>query len=139
MLIGKSKLNDLINKIKTMEFSEVVKIEKIEILQTKIHNLDEAISNVSATRNAQKIKDSYSNLSESGCFSIQKMWSVKKKLNLKSNDVPTAKFDSFGNLITSRKSLLLMYENEYKLRLEEKRLWKGYEKMHLLHEQLFKY
>ena len=122
-----------------MEFSEVLKINKIEILQDKIYSLDKAISSIAASRNANKIKESYSNLSDSGCFSIKKMWSVKKKLNLNNNDVPTAKFDNFGNLITSRKSLLLMYENEYKLRLEEKQPWKGYEEMHSLHEQLFNF
>ena len=67
------------------------------------------------------------------------MWSVRKKLNLKVQDVPTALFDESGNLVTRKDALLSLFEKEYKNRLGPKQPWKGYEQMHFLHEQLFKW
>ena len=65
------------------------------------------------------------------------MWKLKKKLNLKQNDAPTAKVDSSGNLITNYNALKKLYEQTYKQRLSYKQPLPGYEQITYLKDYLF--
>ena len=56
----------------------------------------------------------------SGFFNMPKMWGLKKKLNLKSQDAPSAKKDQAGNLITSQNGILALYKKTYMDRLSHK-------------------
>ena len=67
------------------------------------------------------------------------MWGLKKKLNLTSNDVPAAKKDKAGNLITSKNGILALYKNTYIDRLSHKQIMPEYENLKNLKERLFEY
>jgi hypothetical protein len=62
------------------------------------------------------------------------MWGLKKKLNLTSNDVPAAKKDKAGNLITSKNGILALYRNTYIDRLAHKQIRPEYENLKTLKE-----
>ena len=81
------------------------------LIKLEIEEIEIDISNLISNRNVEKIKEHYSNLSDSGSFCVPKMWGLKKKLNIKSGDVPTAKKDKAGNPITSKQGLLNLYKN----------------------------
>ena len=66
---------------------------------------------------------------ESGAFNIPKMWGLKKKLNLESNSVPSAKKDKAGNLITSKSGILDLYRNTFIERLSHKEMLPQYESL----------
>ena len=65
------------------------------------------------------------------------MWGLKKKLNLNSNDVPSAKKDKSGNLITTKNGLLALYKSTYMDRLSHKPILPEYEQLKVLKESLF--
>ena len=65
------------------------------------------------------------------------MWGLKKKLNLNSNDVPSAKKDKSGNLITTKNGLLALYKSTYMDRLSHKPILPEYEQLKVLKENLF--
>ena len=90
-------------------------VEKILELKTRITTFDRFVSNSISEKNAKKIKDHFTNLTEEGHFSASKMWAIKKKLNLNKKDAgtPSAKFDAAGNLITTREGLLQLYRQTY--------------------------
>ena len=73
----------------------------------------------------------------SGVFNIPKMWGLKKKLNLKSQDAPSAKKDQAGNLITSQNGILALYKKTYMDRLSHKPIREEYEQLKELKENLF--
>ena len=50
------------------------------------------------------------------------MWGLKKKLNLGAKDVPSAKKDKSGNLITTQEGLLSLYKDTYLERLSHKEI-----------------
>ena len=95
------------------------------------------IADKCSERNANIIRDNYGNLSSDGMFSVSKMWKLKKKLNLKQNDVLTAKLDSKGNLITSYAALKGLYKETYMNRLTSKPPLQGYEQITCLKDYLF--
>ena len=77
-----------------------------------VDNLDKKIADLCAKKNMKTIQEHYENITDvSGNFNIPKMWGLKKKLNLGSNDVPSAKKDKAGNLITTKKGLIALYQN----------------------------
>ena len=66
------------------------------------------------------------------------MWGLKKKLNLGSQNVPSAKKDKSGNLITTKNGLLALYKQTYVDRLSHKPIREDYEQLKELKENLFK-
>ena len=121
-----------------MNLSEIQKINTLMMIQELIEKVDEEIAVISSENNAKIIKEHFSFISEFGSFRQGRMWDIKKKLHLKKFDYPTAKCDKSGNLITSKSSLLSLYEKEYIERLSPKTPWAGYEDLHSLNENLFK-
>ena len=109
-----------ISTIKHMDISDHQKVKRICDIQLNIKEIDITLVTLSADKNASIIREHYYNISETGTLSTPKMWGLKKKLNLKNCDVPTAKTDQFGNLVTNKQSLLKLYQNEYKERLSPK-------------------
>ena len=75
-------------------------ISKIIMLKTEIEEIDIYIATLISARNVKKIKDHFSELTESGNFCAPKMWAVKRKLNVnsKGTEMPQAKKDEAGNL-----------------------------------------
>ena len=65
------------------------------------------------------------------------MWGLKKKLNLTSKDIPSAKKDLAGNLITSQKGILALYKKTYMDRLSHKDMRPEHEDLKTLKNNLF--
>ena len=85
------------------------------------------------------LHDYYETVTDSsGCFNVPKMWGLKKKLNLGSQNVPSAKKDKSGNLITTKNGLLALYKQTYVDRLSHKPIREDYEQSKELKENLFK-
>ena len=83
-------------------------------LKEKVDELDKRIADMCAEKNMKIIKDHYETVTDvSGTFNVPKMWGLKKKLNLSSKDVPSAKMDKDGNLITTKNGLLDLYRSTY--------------------------
>jgi hypothetical protein len=86
----------------------------------------------------KKNKDHFSTITDcTGSFNVPKMWGLKKKLNLNSNDVPSAKKDKGGNLVTTKNGLLALYKNTYVERLSHKSIRPELEDLKSLKENLF--
>ena len=86
----------------------------------------------------RKIKDHFSTITDcTGSFNVPKMWGLKKKLNLNSNDVPSAKKDKGGNLVTTKNGLTALYKNTYVERLSHKSIRPELEDLKSLKENLF--
>ena len=107
-------LKKLLGNTKEHKMSEILKT------QSEIEQLDEEITKIIAEKNANKIKEHYNGLTESGSFNVTKMWHLKKKILPLKNYQPTAKKDPSGNLVTNRKALLTLYKQEYIRRLASK-------------------
>ena len=112
-------------------------ISKIVLVKSEIEEIEIIISNLISNRNVKKIKEHFFTLSESGSFSVPGMWALKKKFNFKTADVPTAKTDQAGNLITSRPGLLKLYKDTYIERLSPKEAREEYRALQVMKETLF--
>ena len=112
-------------------------ISKIVLVKSEIEEIEIIISNLISNRNVKKIKEHFLTLSESGSFSVPGMWALKKKFNFKTADVPTAKTDQAGNLITSRPGLLKLYKDTYIERLSPKEAREEYRALQVMKETLF--
>ena len=100
-------------------------------------SFDQIIANLSASRNSKIIKEHYSNLTDNGSFCVNKMWKLKQKLHMKKSDMPAAKFDPNGQLITTKNGLLSLYEEEFKKRLSQDPPHPGYESIKKMKDYLF--
>ena len=113
------------------------KIYKIVILKKKIESIDLLISLLTSERHARIIKENFSDLTEEGIFHLPKMWSLKKRINYHKSDVPTAKRDPSGNLVTNQRALKALYKNEYISRLSRKSGLNELNEYFMLQENLF--
>ena len=116
-------------------FDEI--ISKIVIIKKEVEEIDFMIAELISIRNVKKIKEHFSNLSVNGNFGCQNMWGLKIKLNFKAGDVPSAKKDEAGNLITSKQGLLQLYKKTYFDRLAPKKARPEYETLQVMKESLF--
>ena len=94
LLLEKSKLQENIVLLSKSNLLQHEKVKSIFNIQTR---MDIEIASISSNKNAQIIRDQYTNLSEFGNFSSSKMWSIKKKFHNNKIDPPTAKYDKKGN------------------------------------------
>ena len=102
-------------------------------------DLDIKIADICAEKNVKIIQDHYSQVTDSSrAFNVPKMWGLRKKLNLQSKDVPTAKKDNACNMITINEELLALYKNTYMDRLAHKPISPEYQELKQLKENLFK-
>ena len=107
-------------------------------LKENVDEMDKRIADMCAEKNMQIIKDHYETVTDvSGTFNVPKMWGLKKKLNLSSKDVPSAKLDKDGNLITTKNGLLDLYRSTYMDRLTPKEIRPEYLNLKELKENLF--
>ena len=107
-------------------------------LQEAVDCLDIKIADISAEKNMKTIKEHYEAITDSsGSFNLPKMWGLKKKLNFKSQDPPSAKKDQAGNLITTKNGILALYRKTYMDRLSHKPIRQEYQELKELKENLF--
>ena len=113
-------------------------ISKMVLISIEIEEIDISISNLISNRNVKKIREHFSSLTDSGNFSATNMWRLKKKLHFKASEMPAAKKDLAGNLITTKQGLLQLYKNTYIDRLSPKDVRKEYETLQNMKEALFR-
>ena len=132
------KISEITENLKLHPESIERNIEILECLQDKVDTLDVEIANISAEKNMKIIKDHYESVTDgAGVFNVPKMWGLKKKLKLQSSDVPSAKKDASGNLVTTKNGLLSLYKSTYMDRLSHKPIRPEYEELKQLKEKLF--
>ena len=92
---------------------------------------------MSSSKNAEIIRKHYANLSEDACFNLPKMWALRRKLNIKGSENPSAKKDKSGNLITTKSALLQLYKSTYIDRLSHKDIQPKFSQLKDMKEYLF--
>ena len=128
------KISELMSNIKLNPVNIENQSQILVCLQEKVDNLDIQIADICAEKNVKIIKDHYATVTDcSGAFNIPKMWGLKKKLNLQSSDMASAKLDKGGNLITTRNGILELYID----RLSHKKIRPEYEELKKMKENLF--
>ena len=138
-MLRKSQVLEKINLIKgAKRLSYEIKLQLILRCEKEIEDINFIIADLSCLRNAKIIKHHYTSMTENGNFSSQKMWKLKQKLNMKFSETPIAKLDKFGNLITTKQSLLSLYKEEYETRLSSTAPHQGYESLQQMKDYLFK-
>ena len=106
---------------------------EILVSQEAVDSLDLKISEICSEK-----KEHYKDITDiSGSFNLPKMWGLRKKLNFKAQDVPSAKKDQSGNLITTKNGILALYRKTYMDRLSPKPIREEYEELRALKENLF--
>ena len=103
----------------------------------ELEKAEEEIADICSERNRKLIEEHVKEVSFDGNFNAPKMWKLKKKLINKNIDKPTAKKDNFGNLISSKKPLIKLYENTYIERLKNREMTKELEDLKTDKEKLF--
>ena len=89
------------------------------IIANKIYELEEKVSLLCSERNSSIIKDHTQHLRNSeGKFSQLSMWRLKSKIIPQQTNLPAAKRDQLGNLITEPNELMALYVKTYKERLK---------------------
>ena len=124
-MFQKSKLQDKVQMVKRKtDINESQKICLISKIFEEIHVLDSKISELSSERNVRFIRNNFLSLTSNDIFSVQNMWKNKQRIDSKCIDIPTAKYNSKGQLITTRAGILTLYE--------------GYEELQKFKDYLFK-
>ena len=123
----------LLNQLKC-----VINEDEKTTVKKKLEHIEFEIYKEVANRNAKIVVDQLNNLDLlDGSFNSTGMWKIKSKLFPRIKDPPTAKKDTFGNLVTAPLSLKELYLKTYKGRLEHRKIKEQYEEIRVLKEELW--
>ena len=93
---------------------------------------------IQAEHNYKTIKEQVEHLvDDTDNLNCLKMWQLKKKLGVKKKDVPIAKKNEKGELVTNSVQLKKLYESTYKKRLEHRMMKPELVNMYKLKMNLF--
>lgn len=137
---AKSEIQKLLSEIIDLKKSILKPQSKTsnEISQTKLEVMEERIADLSADKNAKKIKGQIEHLSNfEGEFSRSGLWEVKKSVCHRSKDPPMAKKDTAGNLVTEPEKLKQLYINEFTNRLRPREMASGMANLRSVKEKLW--
>ena len=110
----------------------------IASLKSKIVKIDHEIALRCADENSDKIMKHTKEISNGdGDVARLNMWKLKKKLFPKHSEVPTAKKNSTGELVTDPQSLKEIYVETYKKRLSHRNMRPGLEFLEFIKKLLF--
>ena len=109
----------------------------INELVQKAGNIDQKIANHSSDRNLKLISNHVEEMQIQGKFDVTKMWKLKRKLCPKSLEMPSAKLDEKGKLITDKSKLLDLYKRTYIQRLSPRPILPKYQTIFELKNYLF--
>ena len=134
--------NLLSQKIEIQKEIKIVRNARItlnvEELVEKLSLLEDDISSYAANKNTKRITKHIEEISNSGGrLDITKMWKMRKKLCPKSIEVPSAKFNEKGILVTKKCELKTLYKNTYIDRLSHCDILPEYETIFVLKNYLF--
>ena len=128
---------DLRNNLRKQKISEQDTAKKHEI-EDKLEIIEEEIARETAVESFNKIKELSDELgSVDGTFSNNKMWKLKRKTLPRPRDVPTAKKNADGILITNPEMLKNLYLTCYQERLKHREIMPHFHKLKLLREKVF--
>lgn len=98
-----------------------------------MNKLEDEIVKVSATKNAETIKEHIGSIETSeGRF-----WKIKQKMLPNAKDPPMAKRDEHGNIIPSHEALKDIFLQTYKNRLRQRKMKDEYEDLFRLKNELW--
>ena len=110
------------------------------IAKKKLESCEESLVNIVNESNAKKIKEYIRDVEDDdGGFSQVKLWKLKQTLFNKEENIPTAKRDKEGNLITSASALKNLYTDVYFERLSEKNMKPEYKDIEEMKKQLWNF
>ena len=93
-----------------------------------LEQVEKELAEKCAKENYEKIMEEISGIkSDEGGFHPGSLWKLKKKLNPKCRDPPTAMVDTDGNLATTNKNIEVIALDAYKKRLENRPIKEGLE------------
>ena len=99
----------------------VVTNSKSAEIKEKIQLIDEKIADLKAKENFERLSENVKHLMDNtDNLNTIKMWQLRKKFSKKKTDVPTAKKNEKGELITAPSQLLRLYEATYRERLRHR-------------------
>ena len=108
------------------------------IAKATLTSVEKKMVEKTSERNAQKIRKLIGETKTlDGTFNQVNFWKLKKKMMPQSMDIPIAKRDSKGNLVTSEIPLKKLYKETYKERLSPGRIKSGLEDILALKSQLW--
>ena len=85
--------------------------------------VEDTLANLCAESNYNKIKEEVEHMkSDEGGVNSGHLWKLKKKLNPKCRDPPTAMLDMHGNLVTSDEAIRSLAVETYRKRLENRKI-----------------
>ena len=109
-----------------------------EIAKTTMISLEEKMMKITSEINAKKIRLMIGETKTlDGNFNQVNFWKLKKKMIPKNQEVPIAKRDSKGNLITAEIPLKKLYLDTYKERLSQGKIKSGLEEILRMKDQLW--
>ena len=143
---GKVKLNKTLSKL----FSEREKLKsivsnslllgKVEfgIAESNLNAIEHKIAEETAEENFNTIKDHVKHLvDDTENLNCIKMWQLKKKVCSTDPELPVAKKNEHGELVTEPEKLKKLYETTYKKRLEHRQMKPELMNLHKLKMGLF--
>ena len=137
-----SKDTDIDNKItKIKQLKKDLSSENImrnkHLIEDQIDNLESEVAVKCAESNVELIKSHAEEMSVEGQFNNNKMWKLKQKIMPRKREVPTAKFDKNGTLVTNPSSLKKIVIEAFVDRLKSRNIIPEFEKLKALREELF--
>ena len=111
------ELDDLFNKRRILRSKNDVKSKE------ELQKVENKLAELCAESNYKKIKDEVDNIKcDEGGINSGQLWKLKKKLNPKCRDPPTAMTDMYGNLVTSDEAIRDLAVETYSKRLENRKM-----------------
>ena len=104
-------------KLKT-QLGKESKVSEKHVIEDKIEIIEEKIAEVCAERNAKEVEDHLKILiGKEGKFNNNNVWKLKRKLFPRPREVPVAKRNTEGILVTNPEMLKSLYKEVYQERL----------------------
>ena len=108
------------------------------LINQKVQLAEIEISRILADKNAKLVTSQLEQIDTlDGSFNQTGMWNIKKRIFPRQKEVPTAKYDPFGNLITGGLALKKLYLRTYKDRLEHRPIREKFADIKILKEELW--
>ena len=106
--------------------------------KAELDEVEEFLIETCASKNAEKIKEHFSEMETlDGNFSQVSLWKLKKKIFPKANDPPMGKKNKEGTLITAPNLLKQLYVETYQKRLEHREIKDTLKDVFFLKEELW--
>ena len=135
-----TEIESMINTIRKLkkDVNMIEDVEQKQIIENEIEELDKKISDECAKENSEIIKNHTRNVCTiEGTFSSNAMWKLKKKIFKKAYELPTAKKNAEGMLITNPEMIRNMYVQTYQERLAHKNIKPYLSNLEMIKDELF--